>query len=179
MRGYYDSDASMAMRCQYEASAQKINGTNKELESKVVAQIELYRKKLGMKATDYAALLGVTKEVYYKLVSQNRQLDIYTFFTFCRLFRFDLASVAGDAWASEQDATLRELSIFLGQLSPATLQKMADTLAASSEPQQTKERGAVLINGLFELVQRDDYEPFVLFANEDGSYCDDDAPASP
>lgn len=167
---YYNRNESSLIREKYEASSKQILDSNDELEKKVVAQIEVFRRQRKITVTDFAELLGLNRVAYYKLISQNRKLDTQTFFTFCRLFRFDIATITGESWLDSQNSMLRELAVLLGQLSPDTLKDISSVIANSQEQTQIKERGTKLLSSLSDLVQQEDYKPYTLFANDDGTY---------
>ena len=71
-----------------------------------------------------------------------------TLITYCKLFGFDISGLLGETILNTADPTLREMAMFLSELSDETLRAMGNVIAESNEDDEVKAMGAALIKDL-------------------------------
>lgn len=142
--------SSKANRLELLDKAKNVRYDPIELNNALIDQLEHTRKYLGVSQTYFAELLGVTKDFYCKMIkhSPQRYLHVDTLITYCKLFGFDISGLLGETILNTADPTLREMAMFLSELSDETLRAMGNVIAESNEDDEVKAMGAALIKDL-------------------------------
>lgn len=130
--------------------AKKIRYNPIALNNMLVQQLEHTRQSLGLTQAYFSELLGVTRDFYCKMVKAEplRYVHVDTLITYCKLFGYDIADILDEAVLNSSDSALRETAMYLSRLSGDTLSALAKTIADSSEDEQTKQQGIVLLTHL-------------------------------
>lgn len=158
--------ASVDAKNKYLPASVYIKETIPKLEENIVRQIETIRVSEKLSVRDFCELLDMPYSTYVKTARLERKLNFSTFLIVCRLFGYDISKLAGESYLNSSESVFRELAMFLGQLRPETIKEISNALLASSENEAIKTHGTALFQALKDVVERDGYEPFYLFAND-------------
>lgn len=129
--------------------SQLVLDSNYEVERAIIDQIEFVRREYGFNHEKFSTLLGVPKNSYSKLTSdQGRNIPFMVLLTFCRLFGYDLSQLYTESLLESTDTVIRELAVFLTTLSDETVDRIEAAITASTEPQDRKDYAEELLNKL-------------------------------
>lgn len=129
--------------------SQLVLDSNYEVERAIIDQIEFVRREYGFNHEKFSTLLGVPKNSYSKLTSdQGRNIPFMVLLTFCRLFGYDLSQLYTESLLESTDTVIRELAVFLTTLSDETVDRIEAAITSSTEPQDRKDYAEELLNKL-------------------------------
>lgn len=86
--------------------------------------------------------------------------------TFCRVFNLDITTVVEESYLRKADAVLRELAVYLAELSDDTLDSIQAALEASDETSSQIRRGIRLFERLRESETQKAKPPIRLFRRD-------------
>lgn len=146
--------------------AQHVKETENGIEEDIVKQMDAVRLHEGLNAADFCKIVGLTKTNYYHIFAGTRGLSIQLFVRFCRIFGYDLSTFSGESFLDSQDSVFRELALFLGRLSPETIEQINRDIQEGSESENNKRRADILLTAMAKAIQKPDFKPLTFYADD-------------
>lgn len=132
----------------YYVVAKEFKETYPELEKVFYDTMEKQRKKLRIPATDFSELLGYNRTAYPKVIKEERTLGLQMFITFCRLFNYDITSIAECTRSNSVEILNKKVASYFGSLSDETLDAISAVIMESSESEEKKKDVTKLVTKL-------------------------------
>ena len=146
--------------------AKKIQETNPEIKRMIYEHMDYTRRKYNFTQKEFSQILGCSNTTYSHIMQDNRRMNADNLLTFCRVFNLDITTVVEESYLRKDDAVLRELAVYLAELSDDTLDSIQTAIEASNETSPQIRRGVRLFERLRESETQKAKPPIRLFRRD-------------
>lgn len=146
--------------------SERIRETNPEIKRMIYEHMDFTRRKYNFTQKEYSQILGCSNSTYSHIMQDNRKLNSDCLLTFCRVFNLDLTTIVEESYLRNSDTVIRELAVYLAELSDETLDSIQATLESSGETDSQIRRGVRLFEHLRESEVKTTKPPIYLFRQD-------------